>query len=472
MEFGRRAGKFSLICSQKTAMMRSINPFTGALIAEYPVMVREEVIRKLETVERAFSHWSKKNVDERAAGLLAFAQVLEKNKESYARLISLEMGKPIRESRLEIAKCAWLCRHYAEKGADYLADKTVITDAQLSKIQYEPLGVLFAIMPWNFPFWQVLRFAVPAIMAGNAVVLKHAPNVTGCGLAITEAIKEAGLPDKLIGLLVMDIDLTETVIAHPAIRGVTITGSEKAGRSVAALAGKHLKKIVLELGGSDPFIVFQDAEFGNACTTGMMSRMLNAGQVCIAAKRFLIHEDIYESFVNQQIELLSALQPGNPLDENTTIGPMARPDLLEQIQQQLDKTISAGARLRYGGKAFDKHPSIFMPTIIEDVQPGMVLWDEESFGPVMCLTRFSTTEEAIQLANQSLYGLGASVWTSDHKLAAHLASQLQCGSVFVNSLVKSDPRMPFGGTKNSGFGRELGEAGIKEFVNIKTYWFQ
>lgn len=472
MEFGRRAGKFSLICSQKTAMMRSINPFTGALIAEYPVMGREEVISKIESVERTFSIWAKKNVDERAAGLQAFSMVLEKNKEAYARLISLEMGKPIRESRLEIAKCVWLCRHYAEKGAEYLADKTIITDAQLSKIKYEPLGVLFAIMPWNFPFWQVLRFVVPAIMAGNAVVLKHAPNVTGCGLAIAEAIVEAGLPDNLIGLLVMDIDQTENVIAHPAIRGVTITGSEKAGRSVAALAGKHLKKIVLELGGSDPFIVFPDAEFGNACTTGMMSRMLNAGQVCIAAKRFLIHEDIYESFVNQQIKLLSALHPGNPLDENTTVGPIARPDLLEQIQQQLDKTLSSGARLRYGGKVFDKHPSIFMPTIVEDVRPGMVLWDEESFGPVMCLTSFSTAEEAIQLANQSVYGLGASVWTTDNKLAAHLASQLQCGSVFVNSLVKSDPRIPFGGTKNSGFGRELGEAGIKEFVNIKTYWFQ
>ena len=453
-------------------MIRSINPFDGTLIAEYSVMETAEIVNRLAAVEKAFILWSNTHINERAKQLNALAEVLEKNKESYARLITLEMGKPIKESRLEIAKCAWLCRHFAEEGAEYLAEKQVITDAKLSKIKYEPLGALLAIMPWNFPFWQVLRFAVPAIMAGNAIALKHAPNVTGCGNAIVEAVKEAGLPDNLISLLVMEIDQTESVISNPVIKGVTITGSERAGRSVAALAGKHLKKVVLELGGSDPFIVFPDAELGNACSTGMMSRMLNSGQVCIAAKRFLVHEAIYDSFVNQQIELLSGLQAGNPLDEITSIGPMARPDLLVQIQQQVDRTIAAGARLRFGGRAFDQFPNAYMPTLIENVRPGMPLWEEESFGPVMCLTRFSTVNEAIALANQSVYGLGASIWTTDQRLALHIANQLHCGSVFVNSLVKSDPRLPFGGIKNSGFGRELGEMGIKEFVNVKTYWIQ
>lgn len=363
-----------------------------------------------------------------------------------------------------------LCRHFSEKAHEYLADKQVITEASQSKIKYEPLGVLLAIMPWNFPFWQVLRFAVPSILAGNAVLLKHAPNVTGCGMAIREAFLSAGFPENLLGLLIMDPTHTELVIAHPAVQGVTITGSEKAGRSVAALAGKHLKKVVLELGGSDPFIVFEDAELGNACTNGMMSRLLNSGQVCIAAKRFLVYDEIYELFINQQIELMSALRPGDPFEEDTSIGPMARPDLLELIQRQVDHTLACGARLIYGGKTFDNYPSIYMPTIITEVKPGMPLWDEESFGPVMSITRFSTVNQAIELANNTKYGLGASIWTSDLKLAGFVASKLACGNVFVNTLVKSDPRLPFGGIKNSGFGRELGEAGIKEFVNTKTYW--
>jgi len=450
--------------------MQSINPFNGEVIGSYPAMDEADIIKQIEATAVAYSKWSETGLKERSGLINSLADVLENNKEMFARLITLEMGKPIRESRMEVAKCVLLCRHFSEKAHEYLADKQVITEASQSKIKYEPLGVLLAIMPWNFPFWQVLRFAVPSILAGNAVLLKHAPNVTGCGMAIREAFLSAGFPENLLGLLIMDPTHTELVIAHPAVQGVTITGSEKAGRSVAALAGKHLKKVVLELGGSDPFIVFEDAELGNACTNGMMSRLLNSGQVCIAAKRFLVYDEIYELFINQQIELMSALRPGDPFEEDTSIGPMARPDLLELIQRQVDHTLACGARLIYGGKTFDNYPSIYMPTIITEVKPGMPLWDEESFGPVMSITRFSTVNQAIELANNTKYGLGASIWTSDLKLAGFVASKLACGNVFVNTLVKSDPRLPFGGIKNSGFGRELGEAGIKEFVNTKTYW--
>lgn len=452
--------------------MRSVNPYNGALIADYEVMKPSEIMVQIDATEKTFIRWAATDIGHRAQMVHALAEVLEKNKEHYARLITLEMGKPIKESMLEIAKCVWLCRYFSASGVEYLSDKKVVTEAALSKVSYEPLGVLYAIMPWNFPFWQVFRFVVPALIAGNAVLLKHAPNVTGCALAIRDAMHSAGFPEHLLGLLIMEATDSEIVISNRAVRGVTITGSEAAGKSVAALAGRHLKKIVLELGGSDAFIVFADAELGNACTTGMMSRMLNAGQVCIAAKRFLVHHDIYDFFIDQQIELLSRLKPGNPLEQSTDIGPMARPDLMQKIQQQVNSTLAAGAKLRYGGKPFDGFPTIFMPTLLEGVRQGMPLWEEESFGPVMCITPFNTIEEAIKLANDSQYGLGASVWTSDAELAAYVASKLECGNVFINTLVKSDPRLPFGGIKNSGFGRELGEAGIKEFVNIKTYWFQ
>ncbi|HMM10902.1 MAG TPA: NAD-dependent succinate-semialdehyde dehydrogenase [Bacteroidales bacterium] len=452
--------------------MQSINPFNGNLIADYAEMLPDEIDTQLELSGQAFAQWSITSLSERSALLNCLADVLEKHKEQYSRLITNEMGKPLKESRLELAKCVWLCRHYAENGPEYLASSLIHTEARQSKVSFEPLGVLFAIMPWNFPFWQVFRFVVPAILAGNVVILKHAPNVTGCGMAIRDAFAGAGFPARVFNQLIMDVAHTERVIAHAVVQGVTITGSERAGRLVAQLAGKHLKKVVLELGGSDAFIVFPDAELGDACATGMMSRMLNAGQVCIAAKRFLIHESLYESFINQQIELLSTLQPGDPMDESTTIGPMARPDLMVQICEQVKRSVDAGAKLVFGGQAFEHFPATLMPTLVKDVKPGMPLWDEESFGPVLCVTPFSTIEEAIFLANQTRYGLGASIWTADQQLAEHVASRLHVGSVFVNSLVKSDPRLPFGGIKNSGFGRELGEAGIKEFVNIKTYWLQ
>ncbi|MBK9290652.1 MAG: NAD-dependent succinate-semialdehyde dehydrogenase [Bacteroidetes bacterium] len=452
--------------------MKSINPFDGSLIAEYPPMSEAEIADRIAETDKAFAVWSDMELSRRSVFMERLGELLEQDKEKYARIITAEMGKPIREARTEVAKCAWLCSHFARNSADYLRDRQVDTEARRTVVRYEPLGVLFAIMPWNFPFWQVMRFAVPALMAGNTVLFKHAPNVTGCGRAITEAFAAAGFPQGVVSQLVMDVEHTEMVIAHAAVRGVSITGSERAGRSVAALAGRHLKKVALELGGSDAFIVFPDAELGDACTTGMRSRMLNAGQVCIAAKRFLVHEDIYDAFVQQQLELLQALQPGNPMDEHTEIGPMARPDLMLTLTEQLSQTLSAGAKLSFGGRTFPDYPNIFMPTLVENVRPGMRLWDEETFGPVMCLSRFGSTNEAIALANASPYGLGASVWTSDQDLAQHVAMRLQTGSVFVNSLVKSDPRLPFGGIKNSGFGRELGEAGIKEFVNIKTYWYQ
>ncbi len=385
-------------------------------------------------------------------------------------MITLEMGKILRESIAEIEKCAWLCDHYAQHGPEMLESESAPSDGTVSYIRFEPLGVIYAIMPWNFPFWQVLRFAVPTILAGNAVVLKHAPNVLGCARGIERLFKEAGFPDALFSNLFIPVDLSDTVIAHPLVCGVTLTGSQRAGKAVAAQAGKHLKKTVLELGGSDPYIVLADADFQPACKTALNSRMMNTGQVCIAAKRFIVEKKIFDRFTEELKFQLGHLKLGDPLDEKVDIGPMARPDLVETIDQQVKKSLEMGATLVTGGKVINDR--FYAPTLLTGVKKGMPVYDEETFGPVSVIIPAEDAEDAIRIANDTTFGLGASLWTGNLELAEKMAEEIEAGAVFINGMTKSDPRLPFGGTKMSGYGRELSHFGMREFVNIKTVWFK
>jgi succinate-semialdehyde dehydrogenase/glutarate-semialdehyde dehydrogenase len=396
--------------------------------------------------------------------------VMADHKEQLAILITNEMGKPIRESRAEIEKCILLCRHYSKPENAGLNPVQVKTEASESYVTFEPMGVIFAIMPWNFPFWQVLRFAVPNLVAGNTTLLKHAPNVCGCALAIEDLFIKAGFPANVFRALIIHHDETEAIIAHPFVKGVTITGSEKAGKAVATLAGKFLKKSVMELGGSDPFIVFADADVGNTCLVGLKSRMMNAGQVCISAKRFIVEQDIMGDFLAETLSLMEDLRMGDPLDPETDLGPMARPDLLDQIEKQVNDSISMGAKLLFGGRRHEKYPAIYLPTLLTDVHWEMPVVEQETFGPVSVIMPFSTAEEAIRLANNTRFGLAASIWTEDISKAKRMAALIESGAVFINSMTKSDPRLPFGGVKNSGYGRELSTFGIREFLNIKTHW--
>ncbi len=448
----------------------SINPFTQEKISEYLQDTPEDIQQIVTDSHLSFKKWSQKSHLERCSLSAELAKVLSEKKQDLALLITSEMGKPLRESLAEIEKCVWLCKHYSIVESSHLPNETISTDAKEVNLSYEPLGVLFAIMPWNFPFWQVFRFSVPTITSGNTVILKHAPNVTGCSKAIEQLFVEAGYPSEVFHSVVIQADRSEEIIQHSFVRGVTLTGSEQAGRAVASLAGKHLKKSVLELGGSDPFIVFQDADFLNSCTTGMISRMMNAGQVCIAAKRFIVHSSVYETFIAFQSEALLALKAGDPLDLSTDLGTMARPDLVDKIEEQVSTSVSMGAKVLCGGHRHPDHPLIYLPTLLTDVRPGMPVYEEETFGPVMIVLPFNTDDEAIALANDTRFGLGVSIWTKDLEKARKIMPFLEAGAVFVNSLVKSDPRVPFGGIKNSGYGKELAHAGIKEFMNLKINW--
>ena len=455
---------------QKKTMFQSIDPYTGKVIAKYEPHTREQVAEVICKSHEAFKVWKQKDITERASFLKQLAQILKSEKAGFAELITREMGKIIRESEAEIEKCAGLCEYYAEHGPRMLETQSAPSDGTVSYLRYDPLGVIFAIMPWNFPFWQVLRFAVPTILSGNAVVLKHAPNVFGSALAIQNLFRAAGFPEHLFASLIIPVELTEFVIGRPEIKGVTLTGSQRAGREVAALAGKYLKKTVLELGGSDPFIVLKDADMKEACRIGTASRMLNAGQVCIAAKRFIVEADILDEFIELFQKNLNDLKLGDPSDKTTDIGPMARPDLLEAIDEQVNSSIEQGAIVICGGEIINK--KLYAPTLLHNVKKGMAVFDEETFGPVATITVVKNPEEAIRIANDTEFGLGASIWTRDLELAETMAGQLEAGSVFINGMVKSDPRLPFGGTKQSGYGRELAQFGIREFVNIKTVWFK
>lgn len=420
---------------------------------------------KLNTAQEAFHYWKQTPIATRTASLLELKTILHNKREDLARLITKEMHKPITQSLAEVDKCAWLCQYYSENAAKFLDSKKTQTDAYESYVTYEPLGTILGIMPWNFPFWQVFRFAIPSVMAGNTVVVKHASNVPDCAEAIESLFVESGFPIGIYQNLHLSSDKVAEVIAHPQIKAVSLTGSEKAGIAVATEAGKHLKKMVLELGGSNAFIVCADADLDKTATIAVNARMQNAGQSCIAAKRFLIQSSVFDAFVEKYKTAVSQLICGDPMLPETQIGTLARVDLAEELEVQIQKSVSMGAEIILGGKRND---AFFEPTLLIKVTPEMPVFKEETFGPVAALLSFETLEEAIELSNQSEFGLGVSLFTQNiESIKEHIAN-FDEGAVFINEMVKSDPRLPFGGIKRSGYGRELAEEGIKEFVNIKT----
>ena len=450
--------------------MKSINPFTNELIREFPEHSPQQVEDLIRRVGSVFKEWKMTPYDQRASCLGNAASVLRKRKGELAKLITLEMGKIIRESEAEIEKCALACEFYSDHAEELLRDEILVSDARRSFVTFQPLGVILGVMPWNFPFWQVFRFLAPTLMAGNTVLLKHASNVPGCALAIEEVIAEAGFPVDVFRTLIIPSSLVESVIAHPLVAGVSLTGSELAGSMVASQAGKHIKKSLLELGGSDPFIVLEDADPEGAVQTAVRSRMINQGQSCIAAKRFIVVKEILPVFERLLSDAFKALKAGDPTDPSTDVGPMARKDLVEELDRQVSGSIRLGARLVLGGKVMDRPGNFYEPTILTDVIKGMPAYEEETFGPLAAIITAKDEEDAIRIANDSKFGLGGSVWTKDSARGERIARQVETGAMFVNGLVKSDPRLPFGGIKNSGYGRELSGYGIKEFVNIKTIW--
>jgi acyl-CoA reductase-like NAD-dependent aldehyde dehydrogenase len=450
--------------------MRAINPATEELISEYPDHDAAEVERRLTQAAAAFPSWRDFSFAERAILVRRAADLLRENRDRFARMMTEEMGKTLTAAESEVDKCSWVCDFYAEHAAEFLAEQAVATDATRSFILYQPLGPVLAVMPWNFPLWQVFRFLAPGLMAGNVGLLKHASNVPGTALAIEVLFHEAGFPLGVMTTLLVPSARTAELIRHPAVRAVTLTGSDKAGREVAAEAGRCLKKTVLELGGSDPFIVLADADPVEAARQAAKARTINSGQSCIAAKRFLVEEALADRFEEEFVRRMEELKVGDPMDRATDVGPMAREDLLGDLDDQVKRTVAAGARLVTGGHRLPGKGWFYAPTVLLGVEPGMAAFDEETFGPVAAVTRARDAAHAIELANQSRFGLGASLWTADAARGENLARDIEAGSVFVNGAVKSDPRLPFGGIKTSGYGRELSEAGIREFVNVKTVW--
>jgi succinate-semialdehyde dehydrogenase/glutarate-semialdehyde dehydrogenase len=452
--------------------MKSINPTTNKVIKEYPEHSSSEVKKIIEDVHNEWLTWKETSFEHRSGLFRIAARVLRERKEKYARLMTEEMGKIIRESMAEIEKCANACDYYADHASELLKDNVVSTDASRSLVVFQPLGVILAVMPWNFPFWQVFRFAAPTLMAGNASVLKHASNVPACALAIEEIFRDAGFPENLFRTLMIPSKDVKDVISDTHITAVTLTGSESDGSEVASLAGKHIKKTVLELGGSDAFIILEDVDMEKAVRTAIPARMINQGQSCIAAKRFIVVEGRKPEFERRVKLAMESLKMGDPQDPETDIGPLARKDIADEIDRQVQRSIAAGARLVLGGKPANRAGCYYQPTILSDVKKGMAVYAEETFGPVISIIPVKDEEEAIAVANDSQFGLGGSVWTEDLERGEAVARKIETGAVFVNGLVKSDPRLPFGGIKKSGYGRELSEFGIREFVNIKTIWIE
>ncbi len=447
----------------------SINPASGERIAIYDKMTVDHAKETIEKAHAAFQSWKSKTIDDRAQLMMAAADLLEKKKEEFATLMMNEMGKVLSGGVAEIEKCAWVCRFYADKAADFLKDEIVKTDMDESIISYQPIGVVMAVMPWNYPFWQVFRFAAPTLMAGNTGVLKHASSVTGCSLAIEDIFKEAGFPqDVFRSLLVSGSDM-EDLIAHDKVRAVTLTGSTKAGQSVAATSGKHLKKTLLELGGSDPYLVLHDADIALAVKACVDGRLLNAGQSCVAAKRFIVVDSVYDEFLAAFTAEMQSRKLGIPADESTDIGPQASVALRDELHDQVRRSVEAGAKCILGGEIPEKDGAWYPATILTEVKKEMPAYSEELFGPVATVIRASSEDEAIEIANDSDFGLGGAVFTRDVERGQMIArDKVDSGAVFGNAFTKSDPRMPFGGVKQSGYGRELSRFGIHEFVNIKT----
>ena len=450
--------------------MKAINPTTGETLREYPDHSPAEVAQRLARAAQAFEEWRRTSFADRGRPLRGVAGLLRQRQAELARLMTLEMGKPIAQSESEVEKCAWACEYFAEHAERDLSVETVASDAVRSFVRYDPLGPILAVMPWNFPLWQVIRAAAPALMAGNVLVLKHASNVPGCADELERAFLDAGYPPAVFQQVRIPGAAAEALVDHAAIRAVTLTGSDAAGMALGARAGRALKKTVLELGGSDPFIVLADAEPMQAATQAAAARILNNGQSCIAAKRFIVERPLAERFEWLLGQRMARLAVGDPLERSTELGPLARPDLVDALERQVQESIRAGARLVTGGARPERPGAFYAPTVLADVRPGMPAFDEETFGPLAAIIVADDANDAVRLANQSGFGLGASVWTSDEARGEALARELEAGSVFVNGIVKSDPRLPFGGVKRSGYGRELGLWGIREFVNIKTVW--
>jgi succinate-semialdehyde dehydrogenase/glutarate-semialdehyde dehydrogenase len=450
--------------------IESINPATGVALARYEPMDEGEVESALARAAAANTAWAATSFSDRAARLRALAAALRRSVDEHARRITLEMGKPLREARAEVEKCAWGCEYYAEHAAGFLRDEPIATDARRSLLSYLPLGTLLAVMPWNFPYWQVFRAAAPALMAGNTVLLKHASNVPQCAEAIAALFRAAGFPAGVFQTLRIGAERAEALIADPRVHAVTLTGSEVAGRRVAAAAGRHLKKSVLELGGNDAFVVLADADLAQAAAVAITARFQNNGQSCIAAKRFVLIEAIAGEFLARFADAARKLKVGDPLEEDTHIGPLARADLRETLHGQVRASVARGAQIVFGGEPLAGPGYFYAPTLLDHVRAGMPAWTDELFGPVAVAIRARDEDDALAIANDSRYGLGASIWTRDIDRGERLARRIESGMGFVNGMVKSDPRLPFGGVKCSGYGRELGLAGIREFVNVRTLW--
>lgn len=447
---------------------QSINPTTEEVLAEFEGMNFDEAAKAAERCREVQRDWGKTSLANRSSFLKKLAWVLREDLELYAKTMTLEMGKPIAQSKAEVEKCAWLCEYYAEHAAEFLDPEEVKTEAKKSYIRFDPLGVVLCIMPWNFPFWQVFRFAVPALAAGNGVLLKHASNVPQCSLAIEEIFQKAGFPDAIFEALLIDSKIASQLIETDAVAAVSLTGSTKAGADVAMKAGANLKKCVLELGGSDPFIVLADANVNLSCQVALQARTINTGQSCIAAKRFILEKSIAAEFEKKLMGHFKTLKMGNPTDETVNIGPLAKKEIRDDLERQVNDAVSKGAKVLVGGKSVNGKGYFFEPTLLTNITKDMAVYYEETFGPVMSLFTVENAEAAIAMANDSEYGLGASIWTKNVELAEKLAAQIESGFVSINGMVKSDPRLPFGGVKKSGFGRELGNYGIKEFVNVKS----
>ena len=446
----------------------TINPATEEVIKKYSHMSQGEVMAILDDVHKTFLEWKTLLVQQRASYLTKLARVLRNNKDPYAQLMTKEMGKPITEARAEIEKCAWTAEVYAKNGEQWLQEEVLESDGKEHRVVCQPLGVIFSIMPWNFPFWQAFRFAIPTLLAGNASLLKHASNVTGCALAIEDAFKEAGFPENVFRVVIADHDTVAEIVASNLIAGVSLTGSTSAGKRIGELAGKNLKKIVLELGGSDPFIVLEDADLDKAAELATVGRFLNCGQSCVAAKRFIVVASVVEDFVQRFVENVKQKVLGNPAEESTHLGPLVNKTAVEQIENQVNDAVDKGATILTGGKRGKGKGYFYEPTVLINTTTDMKVVKEEVFGPVAPIIVVKDEKDAIKVANATEFGLGGSVWTRDLERGKRIARQLECGCAFVNSFVKSDPRVPFGGIKESGIGRELSKYGLREFVNVKA----
>jgi len=448
----------------------TINPTTGETVKTFAELTSAEIDAKLALAAQIFQTQRRTSFPDRAQKMTRAAEILESEKQELGRLMTIEMGKPLKAAIGEAEKCAWVCRYYAENAQRHLADQIIETNAKRSYVRFQPLGPVLAVMPWNFPFWQVFRFAVPALMAGNVGLLKHASNVPQCALAIEDIFRRAGFPEGAFQTLLIGSDKVEGILNDARVVAATLTGSEPAGASVASIAGKQIKKTVLELGGSDPFVVMPSANLKEAITTAVKARTLNNGQSCIAAKRFIVASAIYDAFERGFVAEMKSLVVGDPIEEKTDIGPLATPRIVKDLDEQVHKAVAAGARVLTGGKRIDRSGNFYEPTVLVDVDPSTPVSCEEIFGPVAMLFRVANIDEAIRLANATTFGLGSSAWTNDAAEQEQFINELEAGCVFINGMVASDPRLPFGGVKHSGYGRELAEFGIREFVNIKTVW--